>query len=208
MPLVGYQINSMSSNTLDIYLDTETTGIDVYNDEIIQAYFEVYNQGELVDTYELLSSVRKWSFEAEAVHGISQRKAMSYPSKNRAYFSFLRWLPTNFRFITYANKNTIHGCINFDVAMLQNELDLQGYSMYYLQHNYLMKPALSVHDIVKRLKKKIGIKGSLSQENVYKHLFDDEYNAHNAVDDVKALVRIHRRLIELEHEDQSILTLC
>lgn len=192
---------------LDIYLDTETTGTDVYNSEIIEAYFEVYDNGEKIDHYYLRSSVLKWSNEAQEIHGISEKQAMSYDNKSQAYFKLLRWLPSNFKFITYANKNYFGETINFDVAILMNELDLQGYSSFYFNANYKPGKHISVHDLAKKLKNRIGIVGNLSQENVYKHLFGGEYNAHNAVDDVQALVKIHKKLLELDHDDQSILTL-
>lgn len=193
---------------IDIYLDTETTGIDPYNSEIIEAYFELYQEGVKVDSYYLKTQVDNWSQEAAEIHGIKENDMISYPKKLQAYTKLLTWLPTNFRFITYANKKTFYGCINFDVALLMNELDLLGYSTHYMHANYKIQNALSVHDLVKDMKKKIGIKGSLSQSNVYDHLFNEAYNAHNAQDDVHALVRIHKKLIELSNDDNSILTLC
>lgn len=195
---------------LDIYLDTETTGIDPYNDEIITAYFEVHDQGKLVDSYELFSQVRAWSYEAELVHGISEKKAATFMPKNEAYMRLLRWLPEDFRFITYANKQTMHGTINFDVAILKNELDLEGYGMYFLENNYKMKMPISVHCLAKELKKSktLKIDGNLSQSNLYYNLFNEKYEAHNAKADVKALVRIHKRLLELADDNKPILQLC
>lgn len=192
---------------LDIYLDVESTGICPYNDEIIHAYFEVYDKGVVVDSYLLKTKVRTWSYDAEKIHKISEKLANTYSEKKIAYREFLKWLPKNFRFITYTNKQTMLGTINFDVAILKNELDLLGYYPYMLENKWDMKNPISVHTLVKEMKrsKTIEVFGNNSQENVYFNLFKEKYNTHDAVDDVKALVRIHKRLLLLQHDNDTIL---
>jgi hypothetical protein len=121
-------------------------------------------------------------------------------------------LPNNFRFLSWVNKNTELGIINYDVAILENELNLNGYPWYYLKNKHNMKPAISILDKARKcannnlfqpLKGKSG-RVSYSQENVYKALFNEKYNAHDAKDDVKALVRIHKKLVQLENENLSL----
>lgn len=188
---------------IDIIFDCETTGLNPYTSEIIEAFFIAYEREKVIDSYHLKARVRDWSEEAAEIHKIDKREAMMYPSKNEAYTRFLSWLPSDFRFITYANKNTMLGTINFDVAILLNELDLLNYGFYYLKNNFKMKDPLSAHTMAKRI-----IKGEIkkySQENVYYYLFKEKYNAHDAKSDTYALARIYYKLLELEHEKNNFI---
>lgn len=198
---------------INVFLDCETTGINPYCNDIIEAYFYVNDEVN----YHYKAKPLQWSHEAELIHNISYAKAMTYPDKSEAIKNLLTWSTAlgSFRFITYANKNTELGIVNFDVAILWNELNLLGYPQYYLENNMNMKAPLSVHDTAKQCAKSgyfKPIKGesgrvSYSQENVYKALFDDKYEAHNCIEDVKALVRIYSELVRLKDENQSIFAL-
>jgi DNA polymerase III epsilon subunit-like protein len=192
---------------IDIYMDAETTGVNPYRDEPIEIYFRAYKDGEFYDDYYFKSKVDVWSYEAELIHGISQLKAQNYPNKDTAFRQLLDWLPSRFKFITYTNKKTMQGTINFDVAILENELHLQGFEPYYLKNEYKMSDPISVHDLAKECAKKgyyqpikNNGRASFTQENVYGALFGQTYDAHNAVDDVIALVRIHDKLLSFEGE--------
>lgn len=203
----------MATDILDIYFDCETTGINPYTSEIITAYFMVFDCDKFIDSYHLKSQVNFWSDDAEIIHKITHQTMLSYPKKDNAFRGLLQWLPSNFRFITYTNKNTELGVINFDVAILENELNLLGCPNYYLKNKYKMQPAISVHDIAREcvrkdlfrpLKRESG-RANLSQSGVYKALFDDEYDAHNEVADVNALVKIHNRLLQLQNENTTLI---
>lgn len=195
---------------IDIYLDCETTGINCYCDEIIEAYFYIDDYLR----YHYKAKPLFWSHEAEVIHGISEGEASMYPDKSEAIPELINWfsnIKDSFRFITYTNKQSELGTINFDVAILCNELDLNGYPFYYLENKLNMKEPLSVHSLAREL----GAKGtfipyrnmetnrpSYSQENVYKQLFDETYNSHNAKEDVMALVRIYNELLRLKDENK------
>lgn len=195
---------------INIYLDCETTGINPMYHEIIEAYFYINED----INYHLKARPDNWCEQAEQIHKISYAQASTYSDKKTAYRELLKWLPKDFRFITYVNKNTELGHINFDVAILVNELNILGTPNYYLENTYKMKPAISVLDIARKcannglfqpLKGASG-RVSYSQSNVYKALFNDNYNAHNCVDDVKALVRIHKELVRLSNETRDLFT--
>ena len=72
-----------------------------------------------------------------------------------------------------------------------------------------MKAPLSVHDTAKYCAKNgyfTPIRGksgrqSFTQENVYFALFGEKYNAHNAKDDVLALVKIYNKLLSYKNEN-------
>lgn len=192
------------------YLDCETTGINPYYSEVIEAYFEIHIDGQHVDDYYLKVKPDTWSYEAEEIHKIPQMQANLYPDKKEAYRDLLTWLSKHkgFRFVSYANKNTELGHLNFDVAILTNELNLLGTPNYYLENKLNMKPNRSVHTKAKEAYNKnlftpIKNNGRISfkQELVYKALFNESYNAHSCLDDVKALIRIDKELERLKNEN-------
>ena len=189
----------------DIFFDCESNGLNPYTSEVIEGFFIQYEGEKIIDTYHLKSQVNEWSYEAEEIHKITYSKMKTYPKKHEAFRRLLAWLPRDFRFITYVNKNTVLGTINFDVAILLNELDLLGYGFYYLKNNFQMKDPISVHPLAKEVLK--GRIKKFSQSNVYQHLFNETYDAHDAKADTHALARIYFKLIELSHEDNDILRL-
>lgn len=194
---------------IDIFLDCETTGINPYCSEIIQAYF--YVNDDL--NHHLKARPLEWSYEAQEIHGITYVEASDYPEKKDAYRAWLKWLPCKpFRFITWVNKNTELGKINFDVAILVNELNLLGTPNYYLENKRFMRMPISALDLAREcanaglfqpLKGSSG-RVSYTQANVYKALFGESYKTHDAKEDVKALVRIYKKLIQLKDENISM----
>lgn len=194
---------------INVFFDCETTGINPYCSEIIEAYFYVNDDVN----YHYKARPLTWSNEAQAIHGISYASASLYPDKSIAIENLINWIAKldSFRLITYTNKQTELGYINFDVAILCNELDLNGYPFYTLERKYKMKTPLSVHETAKWCAKQgyfTAIRGasgrqSFTQENVYKALFNQEYNLHDAKEDVLALVRIYKELLRLKNENQS-----
>lgn len=194
-----------------IYFDCETTSKDIYQAEIIEAFFLVVENNSIVDEYTLKAKPDNWSLEAELIHGISYQTASLYPEKNSAYKSLLNWLPSDFCFINYANTSTIYGHINYDVGVLRNELSLVGCKNYLLENTYKMSKPVSVHTIAKQcasaglftpVKNKTG-RDSFTQSNVFYALFKDTYNYHNAKEDVLALYKIHNELIRLQNEQST-----
>ena len=193
----------------DIVVDTETNGINPYYNCVIEAYFHIDDK----NNYHLKARPDFWDDQAALIHNISYAEAMSYHDKKTAWRNFLKWLPKNFRFVNWANKNTELGCVNFDHAIIWNELNLLGMPQYHLENHYKMKPSYSVYDLAKYCAKNgyfTPIRGksgrqSFTQENVYKALFGEKYNAHNAKDDVLALVRIYNELLRLNNEQRGLL---
>lgn len=201
---------------LDIYYDCETTGINPYCAEIIDAYFEVHENNKIVDSYVLQSQVNFWSDEAAIYHKIQYAEMKTYPKKKIAFRELLKWLPKDFKFLTYVNLNSELGRINFDVAILENELNLLGCKNYHLKNKYGMLPPESIHTLARQsatnkifspIRGESG-RASLSQPNVYKALFGESYDAHKSIDDVKALVRIHKQLLHLNNENRTIFNWC
>lgn len=192
---------------INIFFDCETTGINPYCAEVIEAYFYVNDEV----SYHYKAKPLEWSYEAQAIHGISYATASLYPEKSIAVKNLINWLSNigSFRFLTYTNKNTELGTINFDFAILWNEFNLLGYPQYFFENKLDMKKPLSVYDTAKYCAKMgyfTPIRGksgrqSFTQENVYKALFDETYNSHDAKEDVLAMVRIYNKLLSFKNEN-------
>jgi len=197
---------------LEIYFDCETTGLNPYADEIITAYFEVHEGGKIIDSYDFKSQTNNWSDEAQKIHKITYEEMRSHPPKKEAFRKLLGWMPKNFSFVTFVNKNTMFGTLNFDVVILENELNLLGCERDYLTRKHNARDHITIHTLARQCAKEnlfspvISEKGrpSFSQENVYKALFNEKYNSHNAECDVKALVRIRKRLLQLQDENITL----
>ena len=209
MDITDRSFGTKTKYITDIYFDCETTGLNPYCSELITAFFYIDDD----NTFELKARPLDWSYEAQQIHKISLEDAMNFPEKKHSYRELLKWLPKNFRFITFVNKNTELGIINFDVALLVNELNLLGTPNYWLENTLGMKQPISVHTIARQLGSKGNFRpyvnpetnrASYSQVNVYKALFGETYNAHDAKEDVMALVRIHKELLRLKDENKTI----
>lgn len=201
-----------------IYFDAETTGTNPYTCEIIEANFQLYIDGVKKDEYDLKLQVREWCYEAQKIHKITKKDMLKHDDKVIGFKKFLDWLPADFAFCTYANLNTELGVINFDVACLENELDLIDYGNYFLKNNFGMKAPFSCHTLARKLgsslaftpNKKKSESGRMmpdyTQEGVYKALFGKSFKgSHRAKNDTDALVKIHHRLLELSNETRTLL---
>lgn len=211
--------------TTDIFMDCETVGINPMYDCVIEAYFYIDD----ANSFHLKCRPDRWSYEAQEIHQIPEHVAMSYPDKKTAFRDLLKWLPKDFRFISHANKNTELGFINFDTAILVNELNLLGCKNYYLENEYQMKPNITTHKmardaaanklfapitgaqayrlgITSRESAKSSNRQSLALGSIYYALFGElPSNSHNAKDDVLALVRIYKELVRLLYETSTRL---
>lgn len=194
---------------MKIFVDFESTGINPYQSEALTAFF-LREDGE---AYEFKSKVRTWSEEAAEIHGITESEMHTYPNKDYAWEQLLEWLPSEFEMIVYANYNTQLGYLLFDVVLFKMEL------MDYLNIDHECKipiklTSFSVHSLAKECARLNLFKPfrnpetnrvSFKQESVYKALFDESYDTHNAKADVAAMVRIYRLLMSLKTTNKSMV---
>lgn len=190
------------------FLDCETTGTNVLNDEIIEAYFKVVHYGFELETYHLKSQVAKWSCEAEKIHGISETTMLGYPEKKVALGGlndFLKSLDGDTVFICFANPNNMGEFYYFDKSIIEAQFIYNEFDFRFPNIN--ISKFISVYDMAKDAYKKklfIPVKNpetnriSFSQENVYLALFEESYDsAHNAKSDVESLERIYVELNDM-----------
>lgn len=192
---------------LILFCDFETTGKNPYSDEIIEGYFELHQDGELVDNYHFQSQTINWSHEAFLVHGITFEEMKTYPQKDHALEMLIDWLPLghDVNFCCYANPNNIDGFYYFDYVILKMQ-------MGYYDKRFLERPIfagdkkLDVYNMAKECEK-LGLypaiinpqsgRKQFSQQKVYEALFEESYDAHRSYNDVKALTRIYYELTYL-----------
>ena len=183
-----------------LYFDLETTGINPYTNEIITGYFEHLIDGEFVDSFLLQSQVNQWCSDAEKIHGISCDEMNQYQKKGDALDSLVEFLSgvSPFDACLFANPNTPLGFMYFDVATLQMELmnhlgvdrlEWQPFKPQNIINVYQLAKDGAKRGYFTPIKSSKG-RVSYSQENIYAAIFNEKYNAHNCVDDVKAMQRI------------------
>ena len=186
-----------------MFADTETTGINPYYSEVIEAYFEVHNdKKEIIDKFHFKSQVNNWSDDSAQIHGISFVEMMKNPRKEVAWEGLKSWLIgwKDITFICFANVNTRHGNVLFDYTLIFMELmDHMGLdSMNNVPVD--IKEKISVHTLAKECARGGYYKPyinpgtnskSYRQEDVHRALFDMGYKAHNAVSDVHAMIKIY-----------------
>lgn len=116
------------------FIDLETTSLHPFYAEIVSAYLITDNSNrEQIGELEILAKPKNWSYEAEAIHGITKNQAGKGVSQREAFISICSYLRRyNGSLVLHANdNNSIQGCpylgrYYFDLAVLKsiaNELD-------------------------------------------------------------------------------------
>lgn len=198
------------------FFDIETNSKEIYEAEIIEAYF-LLESGE---EYFFQSQIDNWSFEAQEIHKIEQKTMLCYPPKKDAFRSLLKWI-SQFNiteFICFANPNTMQGFMHFDLAVIKVQLD-QLSSNHTLFYKYFNDNVTSVHTMartaardrlftpVKKLSPTGKIVQQLNQSAVYFALFNKYFdNAHSAKDDTLAMIEIYNELLRLQNETRDFFT--
>lgn len=74
--------------------DLETTGVNVFDAEIVTGYFLSVNPVtfEIISEFELKCNPFKWSYEAQEVHGITREEAATYKPFREVYSNLINWL--------------------------------------------------------------------------------------------------------------------
>lgn len=189
------------------FFDCETTGLlGVSASEIIEGYFLLVDDNDnVVDDYLFQASPEKWEVAAEEVHNISLDSTVSHPEKSKALFKLLKWINPALPIYIYVNPNTIYGYVYYDKSVIQLmflDLHIKNLISYHDFYKYF-RNFVNVYEIVKDAQKNGIIKLQrdnktkrlkLSQSQVYKSLFNRDYIAHNAKQDVLALREIYEYL--------------
>ena len=178
---------------MKIFFDFETTSLNPHEAEIIEGYFEKENGESL----HIKAKPEIWSDDAALIHRISKELADTYPPIQSELRRLCQWLPKEFSFVCFANVNTPFGCLHYDLACLRMAFyRIDHYFWFEMNYSY---DVISVHTIAKQI-----LRGQLinySQKKIADH-FGIEYDAHNCVSDVKAMIKIYNNLINYEDNER------
>ena len=163
-----------------IVFDTETTGLDTANDDIIQIAAVKILKGKIIDTFEVYINTDKDTTESEKVHHISKEHLNKIGVLHEKGLS---------GFIQFIGQNAILVAHNID------------YDYSILAHNLMQYCNKSLGDFCKKQFDSILISklihpnfSSYKLEDLLDFLKVEGVNSHNALDDVKATVSLIERL--------------
>lgn len=165
---------NLLKNDRIIVFDTETTGLDTLNDDIIQiAAIEVIN-GKIGKTFEVFINTNKDLTESEKIHHIS-RKYLDENAidKTEALEQFINFIK---------NDTLIAHNLEYDYKILNSNLNRVGLKTLEDKNN--MYDSI---EVVKRIHPSLP---SYKLEYLLNYLNVEGINSHNAMDDVKATVNL------------------
>jgi len=163
-----------------IVFDTETTGLDTQDDDIIQiAAIEIIN-GKIGQSFEVFINTDKDLLESEKIHHITKDYLDEHAiSKTEALSKFINFIDSD----TLIAHN-----LQYDYEILNNNLQKEGLSK--LSETIKLYDSI---DLSKRLYPKLP---SYKLEYLLEELGIEGINSHNALDDVKATVNL---ILTFEH---------
>lgn len=176
---------------IQIYLDTETTGIE-RGACIIELAAIMVDDGEIVDTFhKYCKPYRPVNPSAFAAHGISNEFLSDKPEEKCVLQEFCEWM------LGSGATEVLAYNAQFDVRIINDRVQLDR-----ILDKDLIDSNVTVIDVAKYAKKAIAT-GLIpkdgrkwSQEYVGSKL-GIEYNAHSAIEDVKAMMKIYNKLVSL-----------
>lgn len=200
-----------------LFTDIESTSLNWHEAEIITARFELYDDNTLINEYDFCSQVNKWNADAALIHKITYNQMLAFPSKAQAMNDFLGFIKSlsAFDICLFCNPNQFGEFYHYDLAVIQFELmnflevdriELQPFQPQNIINVYKLAKEAELNGFFDAIKNDSG-KKSYSQENIYKALFDESYDAHNAFDDVQALKRIYFTIKSFSNKNKKQLEL-
>lgn len=180
-----------------LYFDTETTGLDPVQNDIIQIAGMVEIDGEIKEEFNLLSqpfSYENVSQEALDIHGISIDTIKQFPKPE---FLRLRLIKIFSKYIDKYNRNDkfypAGQNIQFDLHFLEENFKKNN-DIYF--GSWLWRYCLDLYSLSTILRyKKILNTENLKLETLAKH-FGVELKAHNAINDIRATREIIRIILD------------
>lgn len=173
-----------------LVFDTETTGIDVFNDRIVQLFIATADsEGNLLETWEwVIDPGVEVPEEASNVHGFTTE----YLRENGQH-PFTAFSEAVDVFTAHANLIWVAYNLGFDMSVMNSELERYGHTAFWYSHYVLKEWDVALFDplVVDRAKDKYR-KGKRKLENVAAH-YSVPFNpdeAHKADYDVKVTAKV------------------
>lgn len=179
-----------------IYLDIETTGFSRQWDYIIEIAAVIYdeNQNKIVDKFhEYIKPGKTIPPVITELTGITNQQVRFAKSEREVLGDFMEWL-----FVKKIPIVVGHNYKSFDGSFLKAKAAFYGLTMYPFLEEIDTLP------LARRLLPKGGAIENHKQETLAE-FFKIEYQAHSAIEDVKALIKIHEKLKEKEKPKRADL---
>lgn len=180
-----------------LFIDTETTGMDISRHGIIQVSAIAVINNEPVDSFDVKCNIPSgYDIEEEAVskHGYTREDIEKFISNKEAQNIFERWLDKHID--KYDSKDKFYPCgynVQFDLNFLSEWFKIHSSGFL---GSYLNWKRIDVLEILYLLE----LKGKLNFENfkletVCKH-FGIELKAHDALEDIYATYEIFKMVMK------------
>ena len=175
-----------------LYLDIETTGFSRDWDEIIEiaAILVDDTTGKDIDSFhEYIKPKRNISAKITDLTGITNARVAGCRSENAVLMDFSEW-------VTLSKPDTIigHNCKSFDLNFINARCNKLGVCW---SPNAVVVDTLAV---ARQMNKEKLITTANNQQQTLAQYFGIQYEAHSAIEDVKALIKIYRKMTELQDD--------
>lgn len=179
--------------------DFETTGLNVFDAEIITGFFCLLDDKlNVIDTRSIECNPYSWSDEAEKIHGISKKQASKYKKFSEVYQSLIDWIDLSdaTEFWCHSNVKMYGKIVPYDYAILRMNMMNMGDSAYWTINK--LRP-FSTHSLAKSQNRFTFESNSL--DNICKQL-GIKLKHHNAESDCLATVEIIKQLLPLTNREE------
>lgn len=176
-------------------MDLETTGVNVFDAEIITGFFihadESFN---VKSTYEIKCNPTHWSDEAEKVHGITKQEASGFKKFSEVYQGLINWIDScqPKQMWMHCNSKVFGKLAFFDHAVLRLSMMGMGDVPYFKISNIT---PFSTHSLCKITQGSYNFEG-FSLDLVCKTL-GISLKHHDAKSDALACLEIIKQLLPL-----------
>lgn len=172
---------------MQIFLDTETTGVEI-GACVIELAAILVDKGKIIDTFhQYARPYRAIQPSAQAAHGITEEFLADKPEEKEMLRSFLEWT------IGSGAKEVLAYNAQFDIRVINDRLKMDN-----LRENNLFD---TYHVVDVAAYAKAALKQGILPKNGRKwnqeyiaSCLNISYNAHSAIEDVKAMMQIYNTL--------------
>ena len=174
---------------INLFLDIETTGFSRQWDNIIELAAILYDDetNKVVDTFhEYIRPQRSIPQKITELTGITNAQVRNCRTEKEVLMDFSEWVT-----ISHAKSIISHNGKTFDLQFIREKCN---------KYDITWNEPLNIVDtlVVARALKKCGkINVENCQQKTLAEYFGIEYNAHSAIDDVRALIQIHKKMTKL-----------
>lgn len=172
-----------------LVLDLETTGFSREWDYILEvAGVLVDNEtGEVLDKFhEYIKPPKRIPAKISELTGITDQKVKHCRTEREVVCDFAEWV-----YIARPDIIMGHNCKAFDLSFLRTKAERYGTIWY--DKCAIVDTLQMARDLAKKGK----ILTINQRQETLAEYFGIKYNAHSAIDDVMALIEIHKRLVEV-----------